>query len=372
MIRLTRVAGAGLVALTIFAGAACSESANENQQASSERDIPAAAEKTTAAPAASPPRQARTAGEMTTAELVEYAEPAVVRIETNGGVGTGFVVGGDGYILTNNHVVEGGTNGRVATTIEVTMSDGATYDASIVGRDARSDLALLRIDASGLTALTFADLDDVVIGQDVVAMGFALDLEGGEGGAFSVTRGIVSQKNRAIRETTQILGAIQTDAAINHGNSGGPLLNLYGQVVGVNTAIAPDPTTGTQAAGIGFAVGADVARAVMEQLKADGRVNRGFLSISNFEALRSARAKELGIPDEGGVVLDLVTSGGPAASGGLRGGDVIVLIEDVDINTEADLAVALVKYGSGEKVTVTFYRDGKKLTTTVTLGTPPE
>jgi len=101
-------------------------------------------------------------------------------------------------------------------------------------------------------------------------------------------------------------------------------------------------------------------------------VNRGFLSISNFEALRSARAKELGIPDEGGVVLDLVTSGGPAASGGLRGGDVIVSIEDVDINTEADLAVALVKYGAGEKVTVTFYRDGKKQTTTVTLGTPPE
>jgi S1-C subfamily serine protease len=358
MIRLTRVAGAGLVALTIFAGAACSESANENEQASSERDIPAAAEKATAAPAALPAGQARTAGEMTTAELVEFAEPAVVRIETNGGVGTGFVVGSDGYILTNNHVVEVGSNGRVATTIEVTMSDGATYDASIVGRDTRSDLALLKIDATGLTALTFADLDDVVIGQDVVAI--------------SVTRGIVSQKNRAIRETTQILGAIQTDAAINHGNSGGPLLNLYGQVVGVNTAIAPDPTTGTQAAGIGFAVGADVARAVMEQLRADGRVNRGFLSISNFEALRSARAKELGIPDEGGVVLDLVTAGGPAASGGLRGGDVIVLIEDVDINTEADLAVALVKYGSGEKVTVTFYRDGKKQTTTVTLGTPPE
>jgi len=181
----------------------------------------------------------------------------------------------------------------------------------------------------------------------------------------------VSQKNRAIRENTQILGAIQTDAAINHGNSGGPLLNMFGQVVGVNTAIAPDPTTGSQAVGIGFAVGSDVARAVMEQLKATGQVNRGFLSISGFEALRPAKARELGIPDEGGVVLNVVTPGGPAATGGLAPGDVVVAIGDVDVNTEADLAVALIEHGAGDTVTVEYYRDGKKQTTEVTLGTPP-
>lgn len=369
MPRLIRPIGAGLLALTLLAGAACSDSepAAAPQDGGSETTTPAA----TSEPAANTPTQVRQSNAMTTAELVAYAEPSVVRIATGTGVGTGFVVDADGYILTNNHVIEDPLTGRTASTVEVTLSDGATYEATVVGTDLRSDLALLKIDASGLKALPFADLDDVVVGQDVVAMGYALDLDGGEGGAFSVTRGIVSQKNRAIRENTQILGAIQTDAAINHGNSGGPLLNLFGEVVGVNTAIAPNPSTGTQAVGIGFAVGSDVAQAVVAQLKGHGRVNRGFLSISGFESLRPAKARELGIPDEGGVILDVVTPGGPAASGGLRTGDVIVRIGEVDIDSEADLAVALIKHGAGETVTVEFYRDGTKETTEVTLGTPP-
>lgn len=369
MPRLMRPAGAGLLALTLLVGAACSDSGPATP-AATEAD-PASPAAAAESAASSTPEQVRQSNLMTTAGLVAFAEPAVVRIATGTGVGTGFVVDGDGYVLTNYHVIQSSSTGRVAASIEVTLSDGATHDATVVGTDARSDLALLKVDATGLKALTFADLDEVVVGQDVVAMGFALDLDGGEGGAFSVTRGIVSQKNRAIRESTQILGAIQTDAAINHGNSGGPLLNMFGQVVGVNTAIAPDPTTGSQAVGIGFAVGSDVARAVMEQLKAGGQVNRGFLSISGFEALRAAKARALGIPDEGGVVLDDVTAGGPASSGGLRTGDVVVRIGDVDINTEADLAVALIEHGSGETVAIEFYRDGAKQTTDVTLGTPP-
>jgi S1-C subfamily serine protease len=365
-----RPATAGLLALTLLVGAACSDSKQSPPDAGG-LDVPASAEASGQTPASSTPAQVRQSTELTTAQLVAFAEPAVVRIATGTGVGTGFVVDSEGYILTNNHVIQSSTTGRAAASIEVTLSDGATHGATVVGTDARSDLALLKIDATGLKALTFADLDDVGVGQDVVAMGFALDLDGGEGGSFSVTRGIVSQKNRAIRESTQILGAIQTDAAINHGNSGGPLLNMFGQVVGVNTAIAPDPTTGSQAVGIGLAVGSDIARAVMEQLKADGQVNRGFLSISGFEALRPAKARELGIPNEGGVVLDVVTPGGPAAAGGLAPGDVVVSIGDVDINTEADLAVALIEHGAGETVTVEFYRDGAKQTAEVTLGTPP-
>lgn len=367
MSRLMRPAAAGLLALGLLVGAACSDSVPKTNETGGDSVSPAA----TATQTAANPTQVRQSNLMTTAELVAFAEPAVVRIATGTGVGTGFIVDSSGYILTNNHVIQSSTTGRAAASIEVTLSDGATYDATVAGTDARSDLALLKIDATGLKALSFADLDEVVVGQDVVAMGFALDLDGGEGGAFSVTRGIVSQKNRAIRESTQILGAIQTDAAINHGNSGGPLLNMFGQVVGVNTAIAPDPTTGTQAVGIGFAVGSDVAHAVMEQLRANGQLNRGFLSISGFEALRPAQARELGIPDEGGVILDVVTAGGPAASGGLRTGDVIVAIGDVDINTEADLAVALIEHGAGDTVTVQFYRDGTKQTAEVTLGTPP-
>ena len=148
--------------------------------------------------------------ELSTADLVKLAEPSVVRIETNGGVGTGFVVDADGYILTNNHVVEV-SNGRTAAAIRVTMSDGSVVPATVVGADARSDLALIKIDRSGLKALPFADLDNVLIGQDVVAIGYALDLAQGEGPSYSVTRGIVSQKNRVINEgaQTQIYGAVQ-------------------------------------------------------------------------------------------------------------------------------------------------------------------
>jgi S1-C subfamily serine protease len=309
--------------------------------------------------------------ELSTADLVKLAEPSVVRIQTTSGVGTGFVVGEDGYIVTNNHVIAG-LNGRPSNNIRVTLSDGSVIPATTVGADERSDLAVLKIDRTGLKALPFADLDSVLIGQDVVAIGYALDLTRGEGPSFSVTRGIVSQKNRAINEDSAaaILGAVQTDAAINHGNSGGPLLNLYGEVVGINTALAPDGTGGTST-GIGFAVGSDVAKAVYEQIKANGRVHRGFLGISDYEALRPARAKELNIPEgQGGIVVGSVVANGPVGAAGLQAEDVITKLGDTDIATETDLAVALIRHSAGEKVTVEYYRGGKKASLDVTLGTP--
>jgi S1-C subfamily serine protease len=213
-------------------------------------------------------------------------------------------------------------------------------------------------------------LHNVLIGQDVVAIGYALDLTQGEGPSFTVTRGIVSQKNRAINEgaTNAILGAIQTDAAINHGNSGGPLLNMFGEVVGINTALAPDGSGGT-ASGIGFSVGADIAKAVYQEIREDGSVNRGLLGISGFEALRPAKAKELNIPDgQGGLLVSTVQSGGPVGSAGLRSGDVITRIGDVAISNETDLAVALIERGAGETVPVEYYRNGNKDSIQVTLG----
>lgn len=364
----------GLLALTMLGAAACSDSPSAEQATTATNDggsIPAVV--TNEPTTATGNDETRTGDELTTAELVELAEPSIVRIETATGVGTGFVVDPDGYILTNNHVVEGSLGG-FSSFITVTMSDGADYQADIIGADPRADLALLKIQASGLPALSFADLDDTVVGQDVVAMGFALDLEGGEGGSFSVTRGIVSQKNRSIHENSpsSILGAIQTDAAINHGNSGGPLLNLYGQVVGINTAIAPDPLTGNQAPGIGFAVGSDTAKAVYEQLREKGQVNRGLLGISQFEAVRPAVARDLDIPeDEGGVLVNNVSAGGPVAEAGMRTGDVIVRIGEYEVKNEADLAVALIRHSAGETVEVDVYRNGEKLTLTVTLGVAP-
>jgi S1-C subfamily serine protease len=249
---------------------------------------------------------------MTTEELVKFAEPSVVRIETDNGVGSGFVIDAGGYIMTNNHVVQG------ARSINVTLSDGSENDAQVVGTDPKGDLALLKIDASGLQALKLADLNQVQIGQDVVAIGYALDLSMGEGPSFSVTRGIVSQKNRAISESSGILGAVQTDAAINHGNSGGPLLDLYGEVVGINTALQPDQETGGVAQGIGYAVGSDTVKAVYEQLRANGRVNRGLLGVRGFTSLRPAEAKALGLPDTQGVYLptDPIDTGGHSPVGG--------------------------------------------------------
>ncbi|MCC6381264.1 MAG: trypsin-like peptidase domain-containing protein [Dehalococcoidia bacterium] len=296
-----------------------------------------------------------------------------MRIETDSGVGSGFIIDAAGYIVTNNHVVTG-TRGRAITTVSVTLSDGSVVDGKVVGADSRSDLALVKIDGGGYQALSLANLADVQIGQDVVAIGYALDLPGGEGPSYSVTRGIVSQKNRAITENSSILGAIQTDAAINHGNSGGPLIDLYGQVVGVNTSLVPDSTTGTAAEGIGLAVGSDTVRAVFEQLKSTGRVDRGYLGIQKFEALRPAKARDLGVSETTrGVYLaatDSVATGGPAAAAGLHSSDVITKIAGTAISSESDLAVQLIKHHPGEKIDVEIIRAGKTLTLQVTLGTP--
>lgn len=394
MHRILRPAAAGLVALALLFGACSDKVTPQGSDAVRDEDPPAqsAATPTTPArqgtqpssnPTTAPPSgqgsnpgggsgATVSANDLSIPDLVKLAEPAVVRIATGGGVGSGFIVSSDGYIITNNHVVEGATTRGV----RVTLSDGAEVTGRVVGTDPRSDLALVKIDGNGYRPLAVGNLDEVQVGQDVVAIGYALDLKRGEGPSFSVTRGIVSAKNRAIEESSQILGAIQTDAAINHGNSGGPLLNLRGEVVGVNTAIAPDPTTGDIAPGIGFAVGADTVKAVYEQLRANGRVNRGLLGIANFTALRPAKARELGIPETtGGVLLAegtaSVSVGGPASAAGLQPGDVIVRIGEAVIRNESDLAVAMIKNGPGTRVTVEFYRNGEKRSVDVTLGTPP-
>ena len=316
---------------------------------------------------------------MTVEDLVVEAGPSVVRIETDLGVGSGFVVDSDGYLITNYHVIEG------ARSITVTLEDGSDYDATIIGSDERSDLALLKIEATGLPALALANLDDVQVGQDVVAIGYALDLEGGDGAGFTVTTGIVSAKNRGIQETSTILGAVQTDAAINHGNSGGPLLTRTGLVVGVNTAVAGTDSSGSEAYGIAFAVGSDTVKAVYEALRADGQVNRGVLGIANFSAVQPADVTELGLPEgTKGVILgesatvptnsrfgttqQVAAVSGAAQAAGLQSGDVITKVGGSVIDDEGSLAIALIEHKAGETVTVQFYRGGQEMTAEVTLG----
>ena len=376
MNRIVRPALAVLAAASLIAGVACSN----NEKASPATSTAAQQASFTAGQGTDSPSSggnvAQRTGELTTAALVKLAEPAIVRIQTNGGVGSGFVVAEDGFIVTNNHVVAG-AGSRAATNINVTMSDGAAYRATIVGTDPRSDLAVIKIDASGLKPLKLGSLEQTAVGQDVVAIGYALDLKGGEGPSFTVTRGIVSAKNRGVDETAQnILGTVQTDAAINHGNSGGPLLNLFGDVVGVNSSIAPDTTTGGIAPGIGFAIGVDTVKAVYEQIRANGKVNRGLLGVQNFGALRPAQAKSMNLPeDTAGVYLDTdadLVAGGPAAQAGIKSGDVIVKIGKYVIRNEADLAVAMIGSHPGDKVDIELYRAGKKVTVQVTLGTPSQ
>ena len=256
----------------------------------------------------------------------------------------------------------------------MTLSDGSRVAGTVVGADARADIAVVKIEGAAFKPLKLGKLEDVEIGQDVIAIGYALDLKRGEGPSYSVTRGIVSQKNRAIAETSDILGAIQTDAAINHGNSGGPLLNLFGEVIGVNTSIIQDPTTGTQAPGIGFAVGIDTVKAVYEEIRANGAVSRGFLGIANFTALRPAQARDLGLPETStGILLPQggVAAGSPAEAAGLRAGDIITAIGNNAIRNEGDLAVAVIRNRAGQTVDVQVIRGTQRLTLKLTLGALP-
>ncbi|OAI40655.1 hypothetical protein AYO38_05475 [bacterium SCGC AG-212-C10] len=374
----------GLAALAIIGGAACSSKAEQlvGDATSSPSDSAAVATATpgttSTGSTSSQPASTKTGATMSVAEVAEQAGPSVVRVETNGGVGSGFIASADGYILTNYHVIEGA---RPAS-IKVTLADGTVLPATVTGSDPKADLALLKVDATGLPALSIADLNDVEVGEDVVAIGYALDLDGGEGAGYSVTSGIVSAKNRAIEEDSLILGAIQTDAAVNHGNSGGPLLNMKGEVIGINTALAEDSSTGGAANGISMAVGADTIKAVYASLKATGQVNRGFLGVSNLNGLRPAAAKALGLDSNTtGVVLGTASSttvaasgvvaNGPAAKAGLVSGDVITKIGDTTISNESDLAVAMIQHQSGETVSVEYYHGSEKRTAQVTLATAP-
>ena len=379
LLKRTAMAAGGLaVAATLMVG--CSDRGADEPESAVTTSAPSQATETaTISPTQAPgavPTSVQTGSDLSVADVVDLAEPSIVRIESGTGVGTGFLVSSDGYIVTNNHVVEGRA-GVSLPTVSVTLSDGEVVSGQVVGTDERADLALVKIEGGPYQPLVLGDLDEVEIGQDVVAIGYALDLQQGEGPSFTVTRGIVSQKNRAISESAPILGAIQTDAAINHGNSGGPLLNLQGEVIGVNTALAPDPTSASGVAqGIGFAVGVDTVKAAWEQLRDEGQVNRGFLGISAFESLRPAQARDLGIPeDTGGIYLpaaDSVVPGGPADDAGLQSGDVITRIGESDVATEADLAVAMIENGPGTTVDMEIYRGSERMTLSVTHASPTQ
>ena len=315
--------------------------------------------------------------------VYRQASPAVANILTKAteydffmdpvpveGAGSGFVIDEKGYILTNFHVVQ------EAQSIEVVLGDQSRYPGKFVGADQRNDVALVKIDPKGkhLVALPLGDSASLQVGQKVLAIGNPF------GFTSTLTTGVVSALGRTVQtsQTTFIDEAIQTDAAINRGNSGGPLINSRGEVIGINSAIyTPSGTT----AGIGFAIPINSAKRIAQDLITDGRVHLAYLGVQTLP-VGGYLAEALDLPVQEGLLVEVAAKGGPAAAAGIRGGDrvaqagmqriaiggdVIVAIDDHKVANSIDLNIILNRKRPGDTITLTVYRGGKKMEIPVKL-----
>ncbi len=273
------------------------------------------------------------------------------------GSGSGVIIAENGYIVTNNHVVENAVN------ISVKTYDKKEYKAELIGTDPLTDLALIKIDANALPLVHLADMDKVRIGEWVVAVGNPLGLNS------TVTTGIVSAIGRGElsllrdKDGYSIENFIQTDAAINPGNSGGGLFNLHGSLVGINTAIAT--RTGTYI-GYGFAIPIDLVRSVVMDLMDDGKINRGYIGVS-IRTVDEVVAKSLGLDRVEGALVHNILKDSPAEKAGVESGDVILEVDGKKIATSNELQSTIVMKRAGDKVNLTIWRDGKKINKTVKL-----
>src|SRR5271170_1892431 len=315
--------------------------------------------------------------------VYRQASPAVANILTKAtgydffmdavpveGAGSGFVIDPRGYILTNFHVIQEGQS------IEVVLGDQTRYPAKVIGADQRNDVALIKIDPKGksLVYLTLGDSASLQVGQKVLAIGNPFGFQS------TLTTGVVSALGRTVQtsDTAFIDEAIQTDAAINRGNSGGPLMNSHGEVIGINSAIYT-PTGVT--AGIGFAIPINTARRVADDLINLGRVRQATLGIQG-RAIWPGLAEALDLPVEHGLLIESTTKGGPAAQAGIKGGnktvlaglqqlriggDVLTAVDQTEINTQLDLGRMLNRHKPGDTITLTIYRERKKQEVKVTL-----
>ena len=335
-----------------------------------------------AAPSSSGPDAARVTTDESVAmvEAAKRVDPAVVTITATGGtpapvstsaspapqseaLGTGIIFDSDGHILTNNHVVAGSTT---FTVLFATAKHPIT--ARLVGHDALNDLAVLKVDGQVPGIAQFGTSRDLQPGQRVLAIGSAL-------GDFknTVTSGVISALHRTLGgQASEMDDMIQTDAAINHGNSGGPLINLSGQVVGVNTAIAArDPSSGDVAQGIGFAIPSDRARDIAQQLLLHGTVSHPYLGIT-YQGIDPQLQAVKSLPTDHGALVSDVKAGSPSDKGGIKKNDIITAIDGQDIDQDNTLFALLSKHKVGDKVKLAILRNGNKLTAEVTLGQRPD
>ena len=283
----------------------------------------------------------------------ESEQESVKKVQT--GMGSGVIVSNDGYILTNNHVVSR------ADELQVELSDGRTFNAKVIGTDSKSDVAVLKIDADNLVAARMGDSSAMQVGDWVIAVGSPFGLD------QTVTAGIISATNRqASIISNGYEDFLQTDAAINPGNSGGPLVNLRGEVIGINTAI--NSRTGTNA-GVGFAIPANMAVRIMEDLRNNGRVVRGFIGASLAE-LTAETAKDYGLPNGlfRGAVIQRLLRDGPAERGALQPGDVVTAVDGRPVTSVDALRNMVALSRPGAKLKINIYREGIPMTLPVVVG----
>ncbi|MBS1747317.1 MAG: trypsin-like peptidase domain-containing protein [Bacteroidetes bacterium] len=270
--------------------------------------------------------------------------------------GSGVIMTSDGYIITNNHVIDG------ASDINVTLSNRKSYKATVVGTDPSTDLAVLKIDATNLPYMVMGNSDDVKLGQWVLAVGYPLNLD------VTVTAGIISAKSRSIginQSRSAIESFIQTDAAVNPGNSGGALINTNGELIGINSAIASP--TGSYA-GYSYAIPVNIVKKAANDLIKYGAVQRAYIGVSYVpDGISDEQKKQMGIKDGPGIYVTSVASDGAAKAAGLQKGDFITKLNGVEINSSSELLGQVSRYKPGDKISLTYIRDGKENTVNLTL-----
>jgi len=287
------------------------------------------------------------------ADIYSKTQSAVAYVDAGQGSGSGFLIDGQGHVVTNDHVVEAGSSYKVRF-----GEDGSALDAKLIGKDPSTDLAVLQVDPSKVPAetkpLTLASSGELRPGDEAIAIGSPFGLSG------TVTTGIISALDREIESPNgfPISGVLQTDAAINPGNSGGPLLDADGRVIGVNSQIA---SSSRQSSGVGFAIAVDTVKQVVPQLIKGGDIERAYLGVSSIAQ-----------PGESGAVVAAISPQGPAAGTDLQPGDKITQIGDTAVKTPSDLSTAVLESKPGERVTLKVDRNGQQRTIDVTLGQRPD